>query len=34
MTDVAKYLEDLKGPSKNKRFDACYYLEPVMHFSR
>jgi hypothetical protein len=26
MTDVAKYLEDLKGPSKNKRFDACYYL--------
>jgi hypothetical protein len=26
MKDVAKYLEDLKGPSKNKRFDACYYL--------
>lgn len=26
MTDVAKYLEDLKGPSKNKRFNACYYL--------
>jgi HEAT repeat protein len=27
MTDVEKYLEDLKGPSKNKRFDACYYLK-------
>lgn len=26
MDNVSKYLEDLKSPNKNKRFDACYYL--------
>lgn len=26
MVEIAKYLEDLKGPSANTRFDACHAL--------